>query len=66
MTELSLDKIMSQVLHICKDNGWSEESTKNMLIGYATEEKAAHLGMAMIEIAAIVDYGNVSQKHITL
>ena len=59
MTEQGLDKIMSQVLPICKENGWSEESTKKMLIAYGTEEKAAHLGMAMIEIAAVVDYGKV-------
>ena len=30
MTEHGLDKITSQVLPICKENGWSEESTKKI------------------------------------
>ena len=37
-----------------------------MLIRYGTKVKAAHLGTAMIEIAAVVDHGNVLQKHVTL
>ena len=28
-----------------------------MLVAYGTEEKSANLGMAMIEVATVVDYG---------
>ena len=57
MIEQGLNKLMTQVLPPCKENKWSEESTNRMLVAYGTEEKSANLGMAMIEVADVVDYG---------
>ena len=57
MVDQGLEKIMTQILPVCNEHKWSEESTSKMMLKYGAEENSAQLGMAMIETAAVVDYG---------
>ena len=67
MAEQGLDKIMSQVLPICKYKKWSYESTMKMLLAYGTEETYAHLGMSILQITAVVGYSEAfSEAYHTL
>ena len=54
-----VETIMSQILLMCYVKKWSEESTKNMLLKYGTDEKLARLGMARLEITTVVDYSKI-------
>ena len=57
MVDQGLDKIMTQILPVCNEKKWSEESTSKIMLKYGTEENSAALGMTMLESAAVVDYG---------
>ena len=54
-----VETIMTQILPIFKVKKWSEESTKNMMLRYGTDENSARLGMAILEIAAVADYRKI-------
>ena len=54
-----VDKIMSDVLPTCKLHGWSQVSTDKIMTEYNGEENCAKLGMAMLEIASVADWGKV-------
>ena len=67
LDDQGLDKIMSRILPVCKENKWSPESTENMLVEFGKGEKSAQLGMAMLEMAAVTDYGkNFAESCYTL
>ena len=57
-----VDTTMTQILPICKKK-LSEESTKNMILKFGTDENSARLDTAMLEISAVAaNYGKIFAK----
>ena len=59
IADQGVDKILEDVLPICKENKWSELSTQKIIEEFSTIEKSSDLGMAMVEIAAVADHGKI-------
>ena len=51
-----LDKVVEDIVLPSFNHGWSKESSKKLLERFHGEENIAHLGMAMLEGAAISDF----------
>eukprot|EP00957_Ditylum_brightwellii_P110817 8452221-Ditylum_brightwellii.AAC.1 len=59
-----LDKVVDDIVKQLLDHGWSKDSCKKLLKVSDGEDMTAHLGMTMVEAAAISDFGNFFVFHV--